>query len=316
MDDCIEKRDYTGALVIVEFQLKTEDFDPADGSKQNELNMWLAYCAFHLGQYQKALDAYEKCTDENNEYRNTRLLNQACCYYYLQMYPEAMDVAQQCDRSSALQNRLLFHCSHKLNNEDKLLIYHQKLSDDKVDQLSLAAIHYLRNHYQEATDIFKRLLLESRDDLALNVYVAMCYYRLDYYDVSLEIMQAYLQSFPTSPMAINVKACNQFKLYNGAAAKDEYRILTEKGFDVHQHVLLKHNTVVFDDGKGALQMLPPLLDIVPEARLNLVIYYLRHDQVDQAHELIQTIEPSTPSEYILKVRFLKPSHSQNPHTLP
>lgn len=45
----------------------------------------------------------------------------------------------------------------------------------------------------QATDIYKKLLLENRDDLALNVYVAMCYYKLDYYDVSLEILTVYLQ---------------------------------------------------------------------------------------------------------------------------
>jgi len=67
------------------------------------------------------------------------------------------------------------------------------LSDTQEDQLSLAAIHYLRSHFQEATDIYKRLLLENRDDLALNVFVAMCYYKLDYYDVSLEILAVYLQ---------------------------------------------------------------------------------------------------------------------------
>ena len=70
---------------------------------------------------------------------------------------------------------------------------HQELSDTQEDQLSLAAIHYLRSHFQEATDIYKRLLLENRDDLALNVFVAMCYYKLDYYDVSLEILAVYLQ---------------------------------------------------------------------------------------------------------------------------
>ena len=43
---------------------------------------------------------------------------------------------------------------------------------------------------QEATDIYKRLLLENREYLALNVYVALCYCKLDYYDVSLEILQA------------------------------------------------------------------------------------------------------------------------------
>lgn len=33
--------------------------------------------------------------------------------------------------------------------------------------------------------------------------------------------------------------------------------------------------VVFQGGEGALQVLPPLVDVIPEARLNLVIYYLR-----------------------------------------
>ena len=36
-------------------------------------------------------------------------------------------------------------------------------------------------------------MLEDRDNVALNVYVAMCYYKLDYYDVSLEILAVYLQ---------------------------------------------------------------------------------------------------------------------------
>ena len=51
------------------------------------------------------------------------------------------------------------------------MVFHQKLSDTKEDQLCLAGIHYLRSHFQEATDIYKKLLLENRDDLALNVYV-------------------------------------------------------------------------------------------------------------------------------------------------
>lgn len=62
-----------------------------------------------------------------------------------------------------------------------------------------------RINVPKATDIYKRLLLENRDDLALNVYVAMCYYKLDYYDVSLEILAVYLQAFPDSAVAMNLK---------------------------------------------------------------------------------------------------------------
>ena len=34
--------------------------------------------------------------------------------------------------------------------------------------------------------------------------------------------------------------------------------------------------VMFRSGEGALQVLPQLLGVVPEARLNLAIYYLKH----------------------------------------
>jgi hypothetical protein len=46
------------------------------------------------------------------------------------------------------------------------------------------------------------------------VHVVRC--QLDYYDVSLEILAVYLQSFPGSAVAVNLKACNHFRLYNGA----------------------------------------------------------------------------------------------------
>lgn len=49
--------------------------------------------------------------------------------------------------------------------------YHQQLTESIEDQLSLASIHYQRAHFQEATDIYKRLLLENREFLALNVWV-------------------------------------------------------------------------------------------------------------------------------------------------
>ena len=55
--------------------------------------------------------------------------------------------------------------------------------------------------------------------LALNVYLAMCYHKLDYYDVSQEVLAGYVQQNPDSVVAINLKACNYYKLYNGKAAE-------------------------------------------------------------------------------------------------
>jgi intraflagellar transport protein 56 len=64
--------------------------------------------------------------------------------------------------------------------------------------------------------------------------------------------------------------------------------------------LFKHNLVVFQNGEGALQTLTPLVDVIPEARLNLVIYYLKQGNVGEAYELMKDIDPSQPNEYILK----------------
>jgi intraflagellar transport protein 56 len=61
-----------------------------------------------------------------------------------------------------LRNRLLFHLAHKFGDEKKLMSQHQQLEDVLEDQLSLAAIHYLRSHYQESIDIYKKILLDNR----------------------------------------------------------------------------------------------------------------------------------------------------------
>ena len=42
------------------------------------------------------------------------------------------------------------------------MTFHQQLKDVIEDQLCLASIHYLRSHYQEAIDIYKRILLDNR----------------------------------------------------------------------------------------------------------------------------------------------------------
>jgi intraflagellar transport protein 56 len=262
LDDFLSIRDFTGALTLLEFKLKCQDGDTKD------LLLWIGYCAFHLGNFRRAEDAYKELLDAHDVSLEVHLFL-ACCYFYQQMYEEADKEAQK-GPTCPLKNRILFNVSHRLGDETRLMDYHHNLKDDKFDQLCLAGVHYLRSHYQEATDIYKRILLENRDDLALNVYVAMCYYKLDYYDVSLEILAVYLNSFPDSAVAINLKACNHFRLYNGKAAESELKVLADKGVNLHGSDLIRHNLVVFSNGDKALQVLPGLLDTVPEAKLNLV----------------------------------------------
>ena len=64
--------------------------------------------------------------------------------------------------------------------------------------------------------MYKRLLVDARDYTALNVFVALCYAKLDYFDVSQEILAPYLAAHPDSMAAANLRACNQFKCAAGA----------------------------------------------------------------------------------------------------
>lgn len=75
-----------------------------------------------------------------------------------------------------------------------------------------------------------------RDFIALNVYVALCYYKLDYYDVSQEVLAVYLQKVPNSTIALNLKACNHFRLFNGKAAEVNPAVSTV--FCIH---VMNHN---------------------------------------------------------------------------
>ena len=292
LSEFITSRNYTGALTLLEFKLKCRDGDPKD------LLLWIGYCAFHLGNFRRAEEAYKELLEAHDISSEIHLFL-ASCYFYQQDYELAEREAEKGPNNS-LKTRLLFNIAHRTMDEAKLMTQHARLKDTKEDQMSLAAVHYLRSHCQEATDTYKKYLLENRDDLALNVYVAMCYYKLDYYDVSLEILAVYLHAFPDSSIAVNLKACNHFRLYNGKAAESELKVLMDKGINLQANDLIRHNLVVFSNGEKALSVLPGLVDTIPEARLNLVIYHLRHNAITEAHELVRDLEPSFTQEYIIK----------------
>jgi len=272
LDEFLSNRDYVGAMSLLEF-------NRGSGRGSEELDMWIGYCAFHagnkyaistliiliLGDYKRAMLEYEALTHGKKPPRDA-YVNLACVFFYLGMYryvmksllininnnhliSEAEKTLEKAEKSR-LRNRLRFHLAHKFGDEKKLMSFHQELEDVIEDQLSLASIHYLRSHYQEAIDIYKRILLDNREYLALNVYVALCYYKLDYYDVSQEVLAVYLQHYPDSSIALNLKACNHFRLYNGKAAEQELKTLQDQTSSSFKYALL-----------NSIQMCQFLLDL-------------------------------------------------------
>ncbi|XP_041978697.1 intraflagellar transport protein 56 isoform X2 [Aricia agestis] len=294
LEDYLLKRDYVGALTMLEFLA-------ADGSADVWVRVWTAWCWFHLAEYRRALDVYlEVKARETLDSRigDTIDLDLAVCYFYLGMYAESQEAVENAPKCP-LKHRLQFHLAHKLGDEEVLMAAHAALRDVPEDQLSLAAVHYLRGHYQEAIDVYKKLLLDRRTYMALNVYVALCYYKLDYYDVSQEVVGVYLAHHPTSTVAGNLKACNLFKLYNGKSAENELKQISSDQHTFGQD-LVKHNLVVFKNGEGALKVLPGLIDVVPEARLNLAGYKLRRREPLEARALLEPLPPTSPLHYILR----------------
>jgi len=179
LEELVTKHDFLGAITLLQFKRQTET-----SAKNSE---WLAYAFFHAGQYAKALQVYEHLLKREDADPDVYTLA-AAAHFYSGSYAEAQALAKQGPKS-ALQNRILLHCAHAAGDEELLLQHHAKLSQSTEDQLSLAAIHFRRSHFQEATDIYKRILVEHKGFAALNVYIALCYSRLDYYDVSQDILK-------------------------------------------------------------------------------------------------------------------------------
>ncbi|VDK74060.1 unnamed protein product [Onchocerca ochengi] len=272
LDEFLLKHDYIGAMSLIQFQSKDENID-------DMTELWLGHCAFHAGEYRKAISTYEKmlvkknCSSEINVYI-------ACCLFFLGMYAEAKQYAEKGPKN-ALQNRLLFHLAYRLKDEKQLMLNHNNLQDIVQDQLSLAAMHYLRSHYQEAIDIYKKILGSKKNFIALNVYLALCYYKLDYYDDSLEVLQIYLNENPYSAVAINLRACNHYKLYNGkTAAKELQKLQNGKASGViFVKNLISHNTFtrVYTESQDS-----------------------KDGDIKAAFNLVRDMNPQYPTEYLLK----------------
>uniref|UniRef100_A0A667ZFR3 Intraflagellar transport protein 56 n=1 Tax=Myripristis murdjan TaxID=586833 RepID=A0A667ZFR3_9TELE len=266
-EDYLNQRDYVGAITLLEFEHNTSE-------KGLDADLWLAYCAFHLGDYKRALKKY-KAMIMKPECPSDVWIYLACTFFYLGLYKEAEEAALKAPQSQ-LQNRLLFHLAHKFKDDNMLMGFHCKMMNAIEDQMSLASLHYMRCHFQEAIHICKQILLENKDYLAIYLYLALCYYKMEYYEISQQLVANYLQRFPHSLIACNLDACILFRLYGGkaAAAKLRHFLDMSSNYESDTTWLIRHNLALFGGWETDMQVLPSLVDIIPEARLNLAICYL------------------------------------------
>ncbi|VDP37962.1 unnamed protein product [Soboliphyme baturini] len=175
-------RDYMGALGILTAKEENNSAHLSD-------KLWSAYCYFHLNDIAKAAEIYESVMEEDED-REKIQLYLACCYLFLGRYKESIACAERSGDCS-LKRRVLMHVYQELGKSDQVELQMRKLSDGVEDQLSIASVHFRRGNYQEAIDVYKKIFLEHTEFLALNVYLALCYYKSEYYDVALNELKAF-----------------------------------------------------------------------------------------------------------------------------
>ena len=297
-EEFIKNRDFEGAITLLEHEklLNRENIN-------NQL--WLAYSYFHNGDFPSALEIYNNLMKKPNYDLNLHTYK-ACCLYALTKYKEGLEEAKK-GISSELNNRVKFHLAFKLSQGQEVIDAHSKLNQNSIfDQLTLAALHYLKNEQEEAIEIYKKIYMDKKYD-ALNIYLSMCYYKNEYFDIALDLVNHYISIHPDSIIAVNLKACIEYS--SNGNDKEAKKILfdlqekTKKSDLIEDNDILRHNLAVFDTSDSTsnkLKTFSNLLDIIPEARQNLIIYYLRNDQITQAYNLIKDMQPITTKDYILK----------------
>ncbi|GMF21673.1 unnamed protein product [Phytophthora fragariaefolia] len=357
LDTYLERRDFDGALTLLRvLRRKNSEQDrayPKEGATEsNDLSSWrlstwwAAYCHFHRGDFAEALDLFEQLIEAGlgsnaaaNDLKSWRL-SRACCLLYLQRFEDAEHAALSSSRSS-LCNRLLFLLAHRRQHgEQALLDRYEQLSRDSVeDQLALASTCFAQLNFQEAADIYKRLLSVSstskdsqQGGSAIHVYLALCYFKLGYDDIALELLAVYLAGHPASFFATNMKASCNFRLYSAREAKpilDDYvqrfpnhpcnQVVTNLH---HSQItvtspesamvdVLQHNLAIFrasdreengveKQGAAAERVLNPLVGHLEEAQLNLVLLHLKRREYHKAFALVEDLEPQTSLERAIK----------------
>lgn len=291
----IEFRDYSSASTFIEF-IRDELGQPYT----KELALWHGYSLFHLGEYTKAIELYQKLLEAEPD-DNTIYLYIASCLFYSQEYDAAQEAAEK-GPSCDYRTRLLFHIAHKRNDETQLFKAHSELIGTLDNQLSLAAIHYQRTNYQDAIDIYEKILQQHPDFLALYVYIAMCQFKLDQFQESNDSVDQYLAVNSDSAVGLNLKACDYFRLFSPDVAESQLLQIRKFASASYNFVdsLIQHNLVVFHSGEDGFTILPKLVDSLPEAKFNLALLYMMQNNCTEAFNLLQNFQPVDISEIVLR----------------
>lgn len=222
--------DFEAAFKIYSDLIKSDKFGKGSTSKDAasevpvtdvDLSLWRIACQFYMGSYGEAQEGLMMLKEQN-------------------FHPKIAENQKSLVKRLRLMLALKLHQQRQANmvgakKDDTMsadvIKWHEAISgsSNPSDLCAVAAMHFMRGQYQEAIDIYKKLIAEDKAAgpdaakySALHVYLGLSYYKLDYYDVSQDILGPFFntnKSAAQSITAINLKACNHYRLYHGKAAE-------------------------------------------------------------------------------------------------
>ncbi|KAH7831063.1 putative tetratricopeptide repeat protein 26 [Monocercomonoides exilis] len=308
LDEFVATRNYMGAITLLEVLSGSGTHvttTPKDVYKESKpIEQWLGYCYFHLGDYEKALEHYENAQKvEKNLLTNLAV---ACCNLYLGRVAEAQALIKQ-SPPCQLKERLKYFVAIRNDKPPPTLNTRPEGNDVAAlnslhNSLCEAASLYVKEKFNDALIIYDGLIKDYPDFHAIKVYHAMCNYKLRFYEEAQAMAEAYLKEDPRSSIALNLYA----SILHCRAPQHQQPLEILKQVErasftsPSMRSIIAHNKVIFKNGEGALQVLPPLLNELREAKVNLTMYYLFNDLLPDAAAQMRDHEPRCLSESKVK----------------
>lgn len=294
----IQARDFQAAKSVLKY----------DKDKSIYKDLVIAYLHYLLGEYEEAGKMYKEISYlDSAKYQQYATKEQLrlyanICLFHLRSFQE-VKLDLDSIPNQGLGNRLKLHLFQRMGDEEQVLKHHGKLQDVIEDHLTLASMHFVRGHYQEALKIFKKLMAEHPDRAEIGLYAGLAYYKLEFYDKAMLIADSFMQKSGPSFIATNLKACCLYKLYKVQEAEALLNTIVNvypKGFNR----IIQHNLALILNDDMSLKSWNDCTKYIPEASINIVIHHLKHGEVMNAKEVVDKIQPAFLEELIIKAACL------------
>jgi hypothetical protein len=140
LDEFLGKRDYMGAISLLEFHRNS-------GQGDEMTDLWLGYCAFHVGDYKRSMLEFEALTHAKKVPKDA-YLSLACTYFYLGMIlcisswflPTSQDAGNRI--TGGLLNRYSVNTAYSQYTVDTHLLKQYSVDTHLLKQYSVDTLFY------------------------------------------------------------------------------------------------------------------------------------------------------------------------------